>query len=176
VAILPSGQQAEAKIVYIDPEVDIALAKVYGTGFQHLSLADISTVRQGKTVVAIGNPGEGMPFSVTKGIGSAVSRTADTSHRTWIQTDAAINPGNSGGPLLNGYGEVVGISTAKIVKKDVQNIGFALSFSDLLAVVHRFYPAVSASPATGTQVVDGFGTLALSSSLTAPMCTSMENL
>jgi S1-C subfamily serine protease len=113
--------------------------------------------------VAIGNPGEGIPFSVTKGIVSAVGRTPETSKGTWIQTDAAINPGNSGGPLLNGYAEVVGINTGKIVRKDVQNIGFALSSTDLIEVLHRFYPAVSATGQPTPQAVEGVGTLTVSS-------------
>jgi serine protease Do len=163
VAMLTTGQQVEAKVIYTDPEMDIALVKVDGNGFQHLPLADLTTVREGQTVIAIGNPGGGMPFSVTKGIVSAVGRTADTSHGTWIQTDAAINPGNSGGPLLNDYGEVVGINTAKIVGKDVQNIGFALSSTDLIEVLHRFYPAVSSPNSSATQASDGIGTLTISS-------------
>lgn len=104
-----------------------------------------------------------MPFSVTKGIVSAVGRTADFSRGTWIQTDAAINPGNNAGPLLNGYGEVVGINTAKIVGKDVQNIGFALSFTDLIEVLHRFYPAISPANSPATQTLEGNGTLVVSS-------------
>jgi serine protease Do len=163
VAMLATGQQLEAKVVYIDPDMDIALVKVDGNGFQHLQLADLTTVRQGQTVVAIGNPGEGIPFSVTKGIVSAVGRTAETSKGTWIQTDATINPGNSGGPLLNGYAEVVGMNTGKIVRKDVQNIGFALSSTDLIEVLHRFYPAVSAPNSPTTQASDGIGSLTISS-------------
>ncbi len=57
-------------------------------------------------------------------------------------TDTPINPGNSGGPLLNGRGEVIGINTEKLVKKNVTGIGFALSATDLLEVLHRFYPNV----------------------------------
>ena len=163
VAMLATGQQLEAKVVYIDPDMDIALVKVDGNGFQHLQLADLTTVRQGQTVVAIGNPGEGMPFSVTKGIVSAVGRTAETSKGTWIQTDATINPGNSGGPLLNGYAEVVGMNTGKIVRKDVQNIGFALSSTDLIEVLHRFYPAVSTPNSPATQASDGIGSLTITS-------------
>jgi len=163
IAILPTGRQAEARVIYIDPDVDIALLKVDGGGFPHLPLADVTTVREGQTVVAIGNPGGGMPFSATKGIVSAVGQVGDASRGTWIQTDAAINPGNSGGPLLNGYGEVVGINTLKIVRKDVQNIGFALSSTDLIEVVHRFYPDVSATKPSVPQVAEGTGTLSVSS-------------
>jgi S1-C subfamily serine protease len=59
-AILSTGQKLEAKVVYIDPDMDMALLKVDGTGFQHLALTDVTNVRQGQTVVAIGNPGLGM--------------------------------------------------------------------------------------------------------------------
>ena len=141
--LLPGGQQLEAKVVYIDADLDIALAKVEGSGFPHLTLADTSTVRQGENVLAIGNPGDAMLFSVTKGIVSAVGRFSSAGPGTWIQTDTPINPGNCGGPLLNGRGEVIGINTQKLIKKNVTGIGFALSSSDLLEVLHRFYPGVS---------------------------------
>ena len=71
-----------------------------------------------------------MLFSVTKGIVSAVGKFPNAGPGTWIQTDAAINPGNSGGPLLNSRGEVIGINTQKLMKKDVSGIGFALSATD----------------------------------------------
>jgi ribosomal protein S16 len=73
-ATLPNGTQLEAKIVYVDPDLDIALAKTPGEGFPHLPLAEAATVRQGESVLAIGNPGDAMLFSVTKGIVSAVGR------------------------------------------------------------------------------------------------------
>jgi S1-C subfamily serine protease len=91
----------------------------------------------------VGNPGDGMLFSVTKGIVSAVGRFPGAGPGTWIQTDTPINPGNSGGPLVNSHGEVIGINTLKIVKKDTSGIGFALSSSNLLDVLHRFYPEES---------------------------------
>jgi len=99
-------------------------------------------------VLAIGNPGDAMLFSVTKGIVSAVGKFANAGPGTWIQTDTPINPGNSGGPLLNRRGEVIGINTQKIVKKNVTGIGFALSATDLLEVLHRFYPNISAANAS----------------------------
>jgi S1-C subfamily serine protease len=142
-ATLPGGLQLEAKVVYIDAELDIALLKVAGNNFPHLTLADAALVRQGESVFAIGNPGDAMLFSVTKGIVSAVGKFESAGPGTWIQTDTPINPGNSGGPLVNTRGEVIGINTQKLVKKNVTNIGFALSATDLLNVLHSFYPANS---------------------------------
>src|SRR5580658_223516 len=141
--LLAGGQQLEAKVVYVDADLDIALAKVEGKDFPHLALADAATVRQGESVLAIGNPGDAMLFSVTKGIVSAVGKFANAGPGTWIQTDTPINPGNSGGPLLNSRGEVIGINTQKLVKKNVTGIGFALSATDLLDVLQRFYPNIS---------------------------------
>ena len=135
------GSVLEAKVSYVDSDLDIALAKVEGQGFPRLTLADAVTVHQGEGVIAIGNPGDAMKFSVTKGIVSGVGPFPEAGPGTWIQTDAPINPGNSGGPLLNTKGEVIGITTLKIVKKNVGGIGFALSASDLIEVLQRFYPS-----------------------------------
>lgn len=152
-AILPGGKQLEAKVAYIDEDLDIALAKVDppgpGVEFPHLALADVKTVRQGESVIAIGNPGEGMLFSVTKGIVSAVGKSSLNGPGTWIQTDAIVNPGNSGGPLINSRGEVIGINTLKVVRKGFNGIAFALSSSDLLQVLRRFYPDLSAPDRAG---------------------------
>lgn len=140
-------------VVYADPEMDLALVKVEGQGFRHVSLADLSDVHPGQSVIAIGNPSHGMPNTVTKGIVSAVGRNPEAGHGTWIQTDAAINPGNSGGPLLNAHGEVIGINTLKALSTQgseggvsLQGIGFALSASDLIQLLRRFYPQSAASP------------------------------
>ena len=153
--ILSTGRELEAKVVYIDADLDIALAKVAATHGEselpHLTLADASSVRQGENVLAIGNPGDAMLFSVTKGIVSAVGKFPNAGPGTWIQTDTPINPGNSGGPLINSRGEVVGINTQKLVKKNVTGIGFALSATDLLEVLHRFYPNVAAASQAAAQ-------------------------
>jgi S1-C subfamily serine protease len=140
-AVLPGGEQLDAKVVYIDADLDIALVKVEGKEFPHLVLADVATVRQGESVVAVGNPGDAMLFSVTKGIVSAFGKFPNAGPGTWIQTDTPINPGNSGGPLLNSRGEVIGINTQKLIKKNVTGIGFALSATDLIEVLHKFYPS-----------------------------------
>ena len=156
-ALLPSGVQLQAKVVYIDADLDIALVKVAPPSpdfvFPLLPLADLSSIHQGDAVLAIGSPGDAMLFSVTKGIVSAVGKFASAGPGTWIQTDAPINPGNSGGPLLNSRGEVIGLNTLKLIKKNVTGIGFALSSADLLAVLHRFYPALSGPPATAVETL-----------------------
>lgn len=150
--LLSTGQQLEGKVVHIDPELDIAFVKVDSPAekmeFPHLVLTDSGSVHQGENVLAIGNPGDAMLFSVTKGIVSAVGKFPNAGPGTWIQTDAPINPGNSGGPLLNSRGEVIGINTQKLVKKNVSGIGFALSSSDVLEVLHRFYPEAVVSSAS----------------------------
>lgn len=164
--ITPAGAQLAGRVVYVDAELDLALLKVDGTGFPHLPLAELATVRPGETVVAIGNPARALPNTVTKGIVSAVGPKAQLGPGIWIQTDAAINPGNSGGPLLNTSGEVVGITTRKEFRelgaegRPLQGIGFALSASDLLEVLRRFYPNVSAGEAAQTE---GSGTVSVSS-------------
>jgi serine protease Do len=139
--VLSNGQQLEGSVVYIDSDFDVALVKVNGENFPRLALAAADTVRQGESVLAIGNPGDALAFSMTKGIVSAVGKFPNAGPGTWVQTDAPINPGNSGGPLVNMRGEVVGMNTLKLVKKNTSGIGFALSGSDLLQVLSHFYPA-----------------------------------
>jgi serine protease Do len=85
-AVMPAGEELIAKVIYIDPELDIALAKADGEGFTFLPLADLAAVRQGQAVIALGNPGGGMPFSITKGIVSAIG-PVEAELGTWIQTD-----------------------------------------------------------------------------------------
>jgi S1-C subfamily serine protease len=143
--VLSSGEELEAAVVYVDDTLDIALAKARGSDFPHLKLADPAGIRQGESVLAIGNPGDAMPFSVTRGIVSAIGKFSRAGPGTWIQTDTPINPGNSGGPLLNSRGEVIGINTQKVTKTSVTGIGFALSVSELLGVLRHFYPSTEAS-------------------------------
>jgi S1-C subfamily serine protease len=166
-ALSSTQQQIDAKVVYVDRNMDIALVKLEGKDFPYLKLADISNVPVGATAIAIGNPPNGLQNTVTKGVVSGIGSRAD-SPGTWIQTDAAINPGNSGGPLLNAQGEVIGITTMKeFLSSDgrpLQGIGFALSSRDLLAVLQRFYPAISAPQAVPPELGNaGTGRVTVSS-------------
>jgi serine protease Do len=145
-AITAGGQTFQAKVVYVDPTLDIALIKLEGGGFPQLRLAATQTVQPGSSVVAMGTPSKGFQNSVSKGIVSGIG-SMKSEPGLWIQTDTAINPGNSGGPLLNSAGDVVGITTQKQFLsgdgRPLQGIGFALSSSDLLTIVQRFFPNVT---------------------------------
>ncbi|MGD9689112.1 MAG: Do family serine endopeptidase [Phycisphaerales bacterium] len=120
-----------AKIVGADPATDVAVIKIDGADFPHVTLGDSDAVRVGQWVVAIGNP-FGLNRTVTAGIVSAKNRVQkgpgqlnDVQYQDFIQTDAAINRGNSGGPLINLRGEVIGVNSAIIGPANV-GIGFAI--------------------------------------------------
>ncbi len=114
---LTDGRTFDARVVGRDPNTDLAVIKIDGENLPTIPMGDSSKLRIGEWVVAIGNALglEGGP-TVTKGVVSAMNRTireeSGASLVGLIQTDAAINPGNSGGPLVNLFGEVVGINTA----------------------------------------------------------------
>lgn len=160
-----NGQSFQSKVVYIDPSLDIALLKLEGSGFPQLRLAATQTIQSGSTVVAIGTPSKGFQNSVTKGIVSGLGPIKNEPG-LWIQTDTAINPGNSGGPLLNGAGDVVGITTQKQFLsgdgRPLQGIGFALSSSDLLAVLQKFFPNVTQIQHSGPDQPKGKGRVSIS--------------
>ncbi len=121
--------EKRAKIVGTDPKTDIAVLEVSAEGIENVDeriakLGDSDSVRVGQLAIAIGNP-YGLERTVTVGVISALKRSIGiTQYESYIQTDAAINPGNSGGPLINIYGEVIGINTAIVASG--QGLGFAI--------------------------------------------------
>ncbi len=128
--VLSNGDEYEGKVVGSDSRTDLAVIKVDATGLTAAEFGNSDQMAIGDKVVAIGNPG-GLEFagSVTQGIISAVNRQITSSGgytMECIQTDAAINPGNSGGALVNEYGQVIGINSAKIAATDYEGIGFAI--------------------------------------------------
>ena len=118
---------AQARIVGITTELDLALLKIDGMKLPALPLATYSEVRQGETVFAFGSP-MGMRNTLSHGLVSAVARQVDPdSPLIYIQTDTPINPGNSGGPLVNIRGEVVGVNTFIISQSGGnEGLGFAV--------------------------------------------------
>lgn len=106
---LTDKREFKAKLVGADRRTDVAVLKIEATGLPAVKIGDVSRLKVGEWVMAIGSP-FGFDNSVTAGIVSAKARdTGD--FLPFIQTDVAINPGNSGGPLLNMRGEVVGINS-----------------------------------------------------------------
>jgi serine protease Do len=109
IVTLTDKREFKARIVGADKRTDVAVVKIDATGLPALKVGDVSKLRVGEWVMAIGSP-FGLENTVTAGIVSAKQRdTGD--YLPFIQTDVAINPGNSGGPLINMRGEVVGINS-----------------------------------------------------------------
>ena len=105
-----------AKLIGVDKLNDLAVIKIDAHDLTSVPWGDSSKLKPGETVLAFGNPFGNFPFTVTRGIVSGLDRPnpyRDDPRKPgdFIQTDAAINPGNSGGPLVNAYGEVIGINT-----------------------------------------------------------------
>jgi len=135
---LNDGRKVAGKVLGVDPLTDVAVVKVTSdTPLPTVNLGDSDKLRPGEWVIALGNP-LGLDHTVTAGIISALNRqSSDVGVRgdkriDFIQTDAAINPGNSGGPLINIYGQVIGVNTA--IRADGQGIGFAIPINKVREV------------------------------------------
>lgn len=141
--LLPKGVQKTATVVYKDPNNDMAIIKIAGSGYPVLPLGNSDALQAGQSVVAIGNALGEFNNSVSVGIISGLNRTIeavqeDGSVETLnnvIQTDAAINPGNSGGPLLDLNGNVVGINVATVSGSN--NISFSIPINSLKSVIYK---------------------------------------
>lgn len=137
--ILHNNKQYSAVVVGYDKTSDIAVLKINETNLTPAVFGDASQLEVGDNVVAIGNPG-GMSYAstLTDGIVSALDRTIEShsdNGMTYIQTNAAINPGNSGGPLVNMYGQVVGINSNKIVATGYEGMGFSIPLSKAKSII-----------------------------------------
>ncbi len=125
--ILLDGDIFEGEVVGVDKDTDIAIIKIFGSGYTPARLGISADLKLGQLLIAIGNP-LGYQHSVSVGVLSGVGRTMRTPDGHLVddilQTDAALNPGNSGGPLINTEGEVVGINTAII--PNAQGLSFSI--------------------------------------------------
>src|SRR5207244_343987 len=108
----------------VAPDADLALVRVDGISsrIRPVTLGSYRQLQTGEEVVAIGSSLGVFQNTVTRGIVSAVRRSSGV---VYVQTDAAINPGNSGGPLVDKYGHVVGVNTAKVM--GAESIGFSIA-------------------------------------------------
>lgn len=139
------GTEFEAKIIGADYESDLAVLKIDSkSDLPAAELGDSSDLMVGEWAIAIGNPfgfliRESEP-SVSLGVVSGTGRSFQSDGRTLkglIQTDATINPGNSGGPLVNSYGQVMGINTAIFsTSGGSQGVGFAIPINTAKHIIN----------------------------------------
>lgn len=138
VVLLDTGEQLDAKLVWTDSALDLAVIKVEAQTLRAAELGDSDNVVIGELAIAIGNP-LGLEFqgTVTAGYVSGLNRNLEVARgvvmENLIQTDASINPGNSGGPLLNAQGQVIGINTLKA--RNAEGLGFAIPINTVKVIV-----------------------------------------
>ena len=163
---LSDNVQYEAKYVVSDEVNDLAVLKIVDArDLPTAELGDSSLLTVGETVYAIGNPlGVELRGTFTDGLVSALDRDVDVDGRTMtlIQTNVALNSGNSGGPLINQYGQVVGINTIKMMSEfsNIEGLGFAIPTQAIRRVVNQLLKegAIPPEPLLGI-TVDMMGTL-----------------
>lgn len=128
VVTLDSGEEYAAFVVGDDSYSDIAVLKIDAENLETAVLGDSDQVEVGQPAIAIGNPTGYLQGTTTFGIISGVDRNMVVNNTVMnlLQTDAAINAGNSGGPLLNQYGQVIGINSAKVTISGYEGLGFAI--------------------------------------------------
>lgn len=129
--LLADGGQKEARVMYKDPQMDVAIIKVEGKNYKAVSLGNSSQLKLGQNVIAIGNALGEYNNSISVGIISGLNRSLEAAGSSGaeqlsgvIQTDAAINPGNSGGPLIDLNGNVIGVNVA--TTRNASNISFSI--------------------------------------------------
>ena len=156
--LLTDNRSFQASLVGADEITDLAVLYIEANDLVPAQFGDSNTLRVGDTVTAIGDP-LGVEFrgSFTDGIISAITRDVTVDGRTMnlIQTNAALNSGNSGGPLINCYGQVIGINTMKIGvftnQSGVEGLGFAIPSATVKDIVDQIIRQgyVSGRPSIG---------------------------
>lgn len=147
IVTMTDGSQHEAKIIGSDPSSDICLLKIKGNDFPYVKMGDSDKIMIGEWVIALGNPFGLFDINdqptVTVGVVSAKGMNLGAQDNRYyvnmIQTDAAINTGNSGGPLVNAFGELIGMNTLIYTAGSVGNIGlgFAIPINKIKRVVEE---------------------------------------
>lgn len=138
--VLKDKTEYEATVVGYDKKTDLAVMKIDATNLPTAEFGNSDQTEVGEPVIAIGNPYD-LEFAgtTTQGIISGVNSTINVGTSSYtmktLQTDAAINPGNSGGPLINEYGQVIGINSAKIASQDIEGMGFAIPINTAQPIV-----------------------------------------
>ena len=159
----------EATVINYNISCDLAVIKINKTGLNAIELGNSDDLKIGQYVVAIGSPG-GLEFigSTTFGIISGLNREFSTTdgNMDLIQTDAAINPGNSGGALVNAKGQLIGISSSKLVDESYEGMGFAIPINTVKTICDNLilhegegeaYTGISVSYNYTRQVLEYYG-------------------
>ena len=160
-----NGDTYQATLVGGEKDNDVAVLKIDASGLTPVVLGDSDELVVGQTVYAIGNPLGELTYSLTDGLVSALDRVittgsgSDAASLNMLQTNCAINSGNSGGPLFNSYGEVIGITTAKMSSSNsseasVEGLGFAIPINDVKTIIQDLiqYGYVTGKPYMGVTV------------------------
>jgi serine protease Do len=143
--ITKEDQTYEVQKIFRDPVNDLAILKIEANNLKPVEMGDSDKLKVGQFVIAIGTALGEFKNTVTTGVVSGLGRaiTAGSPFESYaerldnvIQTDAAINSGNSGGPLLNSFGQVIGINVA--VAAGGQNIGFAIPINIIREAIDNF--------------------------------------
>ena len=157
---LTDGRSTAATVIGSDAVSDLAVLHIDAADLTPAVFGDSGALQVGDSVAAIGDPlGRSLRGTFTDGIVSAINRDVTVGGRTMtlIQTNVALNTGNSGGPLLNCYGQVIGINTMKIGNfvdnAGVEGIGFAIPSSTVKLIVDQLIEQgyVSGRPTLGIQ-------------------------
>ena len=168
--IFTDGTEADAEYVNGDEYYDIAVLKVSKDKIKSVStIGNSSNLELGDTVFTVGAPlGKEYMGTITKGIVSGINRMVSVELGSGsylmevLQTDASINSGNSGGPICNIKGEVIGITSSKLIGSGVEGMGFAIPINTVNEMINNIESGVTSSrPYLGVQLVDLTNTFAL---------------
>ena len=163
--LLSDDKSYDAEVVGYDTDCDLAVLKIDADNLTAAEFGNSDDLKLGESVIAIGNPlGFELMDTVTGGMVSGLNRsiTINDKAMTLIQTDAAINSGNSGGPLINKYGQVIGINSSKMSSSysssgaSIEGIGFAIPSNEVSAIVDDLmkYGYVTGKPQLGISCQD----------------------
>ena len=160
--VLSEGDSYKAQLVGMDNNNDLAVLKIEAQELPAAEFGDSDQTEVGERVCVIGCPLDvSFRNTLTVGYISALNRSLRVEGRTinFIQTDAAINPGNSGGPLINAFGQVIGINSAKIILPEYEGMCFAIPISEAMPILRDL---IANGKVTGRPV------LGITSSVTSP--------
>lgn len=168
---LADRRELKAELIGMDEKTDVAILKIAGDKLPVVKIADVSKLKVGQWVMAVGSP-FGLDYTATQGIISSLGRNLPNDNFTpFIQTDAAVNPGNSGGPLFNTDGEVIGINSQIYTSTgSYAGVSFAIPIDLAMHIVEQIREDGKVSRGwLGVQIQEVTATLAETFDLDKPM-------